>query len=152
MKTCTFEERFWAKVEKTDSCWVWTASTDRTGYGKIAKEGKLTPAHRVSWSMVNGDIPEGMMVDHLCHNHGCVNPDHLRLATMKQNQENRRSADRDSKSGIRGVYQIGRRWVAEVRSNGNLAYRERFDTIEEAAKAVAKARARIFTHSQEGAA
>lgn len=75
----TFEERLWAKVARCadDECWQWTASTNGIGYGKIHRAGKYLSAHRVVYELVNGPIHEGLEIDHLCNNRGCVNPAHL---------------------------------------------------------------------------
>ena len=80
------EVRFWEKVRKTDECWEWTG-TKVLGYGRIRRgEGRGTvPAHRVSYELHKGDIPEGLEIDHLCANHGCVNPDHLEAVTHVEN-------------------------------------------------------------------
>lgn len=80
-------ERFWAKVEKSPGCWIWTAAKDRDGYGQFKLDGRMRPAHRVSYEFASGLIPAGMEIDHECLNASCVNPDHLRLATRKQNSE-----------------------------------------------------------------
>ena len=77
--------RFWAKVCKTNGCWTWTASKNPHGYGQIRLSGKLTLAHRVSWTIHNGVIPEGLFVLHICDNPPCVRPDHLFLGTQKDN-------------------------------------------------------------------
>lgn len=78
------EQRFWAKVNKTKTCWLWTA-TKCSGYGNIWVNGKNVPAHRVSLFLLNIDIPKGMVVDHICRIRACVNPDHLRIVDMKTN-------------------------------------------------------------------
>lgn len=72
--------RFFAKVEKTESCWIWTACPIKktgTQYGSIRIAGRNLPAHRVSWELHRGAIPEGMNVLHSCDNTMCVNPEHL---------------------------------------------------------------------------
>lgn len=81
----TPEERFWARVEKTDECWLWTAYRLRSGYGwlRVNKVGWL--AHRRSWALCNGSIPDGLFVLHRCDNPSCVRPDHLFLGTHQDN-------------------------------------------------------------------
>ncbi len=79
------EQRFWAKVRKTDHCWEWMGSKDTTGYGRIHANGRQRPAHRVSYEMHVGPIPDGLEIDHLCNNRGCVNPEHLDVVTRRQN-------------------------------------------------------------------
>lgn len=78
-------ERFWAKVEKTDSCWVWTAATYPNGYGEFGIEGRTCLVHRVAWELLVGPIPDGLDLDHLCRNRLCVNPDHLEPVTRREN-------------------------------------------------------------------
>ncbi|WP_100505701.1 HNH endonuclease signature motif containing protein [Mycobacteroides abscessus] len=151
-----FEDRYWSKVDKSGRCWLWTGAKNDAGYGQISVGGKMVYAHRLSLEMSTGStIPPGMDVDHMCHTRHCVNPNHLRLATRKQNLENRRTANSSSKSGIRGVsYSISSRrylkpWLAQVRSKGQATYSGYFSTKEEAAAAVVSARLRMMTHSQE---
>ena len=83
------EERFWAKVNKNgaDGCWGWTAYKNK-GYGYIKIDGKMIRAHRYSWELINGPIPDGLMVRHKCRGL-CVNPEHLELGTNKENQLDR---------------------------------------------------------------
>ena len=86
----TTEERFWRYVEKTDSCWIWTGSSrTKKGYGMLQKiggsKGKGMTAHRLSYQIHKGEIPESMVVMHSCDNPSCVNPDHLSVGTQSQN-------------------------------------------------------------------
>jgi hypothetical protein len=80
-------DRLWRKVEKTDSCWVWTGYRNKTGYGMIGKERTrgCSLTHRVSWELAHGPIPNGLFVCHKCDNPGCVRPDHLFLGSQKTN-------------------------------------------------------------------
>lgn len=77
----TLEERFLDKVNKTDACWMWVGARNKRGYGNI--QGVL--AHRISWELYNGPIPDGLLVCHRCDTPGCVNPDHLFLGTHQDN-------------------------------------------------------------------
>ena len=95
-------ERFWARVSKTETCWVWTGGKFASGYGSVKWNGKSRRAHRVSAEMVIGPIPEGLEVCHRCDNPACVRPDHLFLGTHAEN-----CRDRDDKG--RNVAPVGER-------------------------------------------
>jgi len=77
-------ERFWAKVCKSEHCWLWQGPTDGR-YGEIWYNGAKCRAHRITWELVNGPIPEGLLVCHTCDTPSCVRPDHLFLGTMSDN-------------------------------------------------------------------
>lgn len=72
-------------------CWLWLGGLTYNGYGRVARSGRNMMAHRYSWSLVNGPIPHGLTVDHLCFTRRCVNPAHLRLLTNQANAVGTRS-------------------------------------------------------------
>lgn len=94
-KTVSIAERFWRHVEKTDGCWGWRGSTWRFGYGLLwgGRENDTNLlAHRVSWEIHFGQIPDGLCVLHKCDNPPCSRPEHLFLGTKADN-----NLDRDAK-------------------------------------------------------
>ena len=83
-----FKDRFLKKVNKTDTCWIWNASRcggNNMNYGQFWYKGKRDYAHRVSYKIFKGDIKAGLVIDHLCKNTLCVNPEHLETVTPREN-------------------------------------------------------------------
>jgi hypothetical protein len=80
------EQRFWRRVEKQPSgCWEWQGALSEWGYGSLVIVGRKVPAHRFSYEIHTGPIPEGLVIDHLCRNPSCVNPEHLEAVTNEEN-------------------------------------------------------------------
>jgi hypothetical protein len=80
------DERFWEVVEKTATCWVWTGHHDSSGYGSAYTTGRrYVLAHRWAYESVNGPVPRGLELDHLCRVRLCVRPDHLEAVTHLEN-------------------------------------------------------------------
>ena len=77
--------RFWAGVDKTGDCWLWTRSVNSSGYGQSFINGERRVVHRIAYELLVGPIPAGLQLDHLCRVRTCVNPAHLEPVTQHQN-------------------------------------------------------------------
>ena len=81
-------ERFWSHVEKTETCWLWTAKTS-DGYGLMRLRGRMVLVHRLAYELLVGPIPERLQLDHVrergCDHRNCVNPAHLEPVTSREN-------------------------------------------------------------------
>lgn len=107
-RTCSVVDRFWRYVQKTSTCWIWTGGRNKQNYGRIGVSGRMVPAHRVSWELHNGAIPNGLFVCHTCDNPPCVNPTHLWLGTTTDNARDmaakgRQAFQRDPSRAARGI-------------------------------------------------
>lgn len=144
------EEVFWQKVDRSGACWIWKGAGNSAGYGRFRPvSGVLVYAHRYAYELANGPIQEGMSIDHRCHNRMCVNPNHLRVVSHKQNAENQRGAQRNNAVGVRGVYWSVRngKWHVQVKHWGRRYSGGYHRTIEEAAEAARQLRLSLFTHN-----
>jgi hypothetical protein len=94
-KTPSVRERFMARASNrpTDGCWIWDGQVGANGYGvlSLTKKTKIY-AHRASYELFKGPIPDGLTIDHLCRTLKCVNPEHLEAVTLEENS--RRAANR----------------------------------------------------------
>lgn len=107
-KTTSFEDRFWRRVNKTDTCWLWTGGCiggrDRGPthvYGEVWRDNVKLLTHRVSWEMAFGPIPDGLFVLHRCDTPLCVRPDHLFLGTQADNARDMWAKGRGSKPPVK---------------------------------------------------
>ena len=108
-------DRFWSKVSKTDGCWIWTGAHYRSGHGHSYFKGKYVGAHRLSWILENGEIPEGTNVCHHCDNPPCVNPDHLFLGSQADNMRDMRQKNRGAKGETHGSAKLSLEKVIEIK-------------------------------------
>lgn len=135
----TFDERFWAYVEKGDGCWTWTGPA-MGDYGCMMYKRITKGSHRWAYEFLVGEIPDGMLIDHACGNAKCVNPEHLRLATWAENSRNRKQNTAPTKSGVKGVQwnPDKRKWQARIKCNYVNYFLGYYDDIEDAAMAYAE--------------
>ena len=91
---------FWDHVKKTDTCWLWIGHIKRDGYGGYGSR----LVHRIVYELVNGRIPEGMLICHKCDIRNCVNPDHLFIGTYKDNQQDAACKGRMAKGDRNGTH------------------------------------------------
>jgi len=96
-----FLDRFWAKVDKTPTCWNWTGALTTAGYGSLRHRGQTLYAHRVSHERQRGPIPEGLLICHICDNRRCVNPD-------------RYAAGGISQSALAAIYGVSQMTICQV--------------------------------------
>lgn len=138
-------ERFNKYFRSADpsKCWEWDGAHHPKGYGTFRLAKTSVPAHRFAYALThNMFIPDGMVIDHICHNRSCVNSDHLRAVTVQENSEYRVSCNKNSKSRIRGVYWRNDRkaWQVEVIKNRKAHKRGPFKTLAQAEAVAARLR------------
>jgi hypothetical protein len=112
----TLDEKFWSKVNKTDTCWLWTGAIRNHGYGLLQHpKGTMRQAHRFSWEIHYGPIPKNRQVCHKCDVRNCVRPDHLFVGTATDNmQDMARKGRQNSKLNPDKVRDIRQRYAEGV--------------------------------------
>lgn len=143
------KERFYSRVDASGECHQWIRGKDTGGYGLFRVDGRNRPAHRIAYELAYGPFDPALHVDHICHNHACVNPKHLRLATRSQNGQNRAGPTKRSTSGIRGVswHSQSKKWWVTACKNGRKHSGGLYHSLEEAEQAAIELRNRLFTHN-----
>ena len=104
-----WERRFWSKVNKTSTCWLWTARIDAEGYGRLFVDGRCRLAHALIWERKHGPIPKGMKVCHSCDQPACVRDEHLFLGSQLENM-------RDAARKLRLRHKLNHEEVLEIRA------------------------------------
>lgn len=114
-----FAERFERSYipEPNSGCWLWHGRPrGSNAYGGISRHGRTVTAHRASWELFKGYVPDGMFVLHRCDNSACVNPDHLFLGSEQDNSDDKVSKGRQSRGT---AHSAAKRNPARGASNGN---------------------------------
>lgn len=130
------KESLMARTIQVGDCIEWTGHINHSGYGSVWHNGKNRDVHRVSCELHHGPIPAGFHVMHTCDNRRCINPDHIRAATRKENmtdmfRKNRQrfssgSNHHAAKLSNEAAAQIRSRYVPYSRINGSMALSREF--------------------------
>jgi hypothetical protein len=120
IRSVPLEDRFWSKVLKTDTCWLWQRQLNNKGYGCFyfshSGNRRNMYAHRMSWIMANGPIPAGLNVLHICDTPACVNPSHLRLGSQADNISDCKSKGRFADTRAHGA-KLSEQQVRAIRND-----------------------------------
>lgn len=133
----TTEERFWAKVDRSEpaGCWPWLGAPNDSGYGRLRIAGQLVRAHRLSYELAHGPIPDDLVVRHTCDNPSCVNPQHLIIGTVADNAADMVSRDRQATGERHGMHTYPERRPVGAK-NGAKRHPERLPRGEHNGQAV----------------
>lgn len=110
----SLQDRLLAYVRKERGCWLWTGAV-RGQYGGIGVEGRLYMAHRVSYEVFVGEIPEGMLVCHTCDVKLCINPAHFFLGSYQDNSDDKVAKDRQARGETGGMTKLTEDAVRVIR-------------------------------------
>lgn len=113
------DQRFWMRVKKTATCWLWMAGTSKRGYGMLARGAHasgMVYTHQFSYELHIGTIPAGLYVLHTCDNRRCVNPAHLLLGTLQDNHRDMMQKGRNARGESHGHTTLTEEQVRAIRA------------------------------------
>ncbi len=111
--------RFWSRVNKTDTCWNWVGYINKDGHGRFCFNRFTYFAHRVSFFIQYGEIPNDMCILHkpqICHNSACVNPQHLYADTISQNNKDKIIDGTSLLGELNPQHKLNEKQVIEIRT------------------------------------
>ena len=152
-KRKSVEERFWKYVNKNteNGCWQWIGAINTNGYCQFGINGKLILAHRYSYELNKGPIPEGMCILHSCDNRRCCNPNHLSIGTQAENIKDKVNKNRQAIGSMNGTSKLTEDQVLLIKNKLILGYKH-VDLAKEfcvSDSAISKIKAGIiWTHVQ----
>lgn len=144
-----------SRTARRGGCLVWVGYINDNGYGiyetSARGERVLWRVHRLNWLLSGRRLSRSQVLDHTYHNRACIEVTHLRAVTQKQNCQNRRGANSNSSSGVRGVSKAFGRdyWVVQVGLDSQPLFTRRFACFGQACREAVRARQEIFTHSED---
>lgn len=138
------EAAFAARTTTQGECLVWTGAKNSAGYGQIWTGHEHVLAHRYAWEQEHGPVPDGMVVDHLCHTPLCVKASHLRAVTQAVNVPHRIRANSNSTTGVRNVHPHKGSYTVRIMVDRKMRRFGTFATIEEAEAVAIQKRAELF--------
>lgn len=108
------EVKFQRHVRRSPGCWLWEGARAPNGYGVGSYDKRIVSAHRISWMLHRGEIPDGLCVLHKCDVRNCVNPDHLFLGTCKDNTRDSMSKNRNVKGERQHASKLRTQHIREI--------------------------------------